>query len=126
MQDEIFGPVLPVVEFDTLEEAFDIATNFEKPLAAYFFSSDKSAQERFLSEIPFGSGCINDAVMQNSNSNLPFGGVGSSGMGSYHGEYSFECFSHLKSVLDKPTFIEPNLKYYGYTERKMKLMRRLA
>lgn len=73
----------------------------------------------------FGSGGINEAVMQNSNSNLPFGGVGTSGMGRYHGEFSFECFSHLKGVIDKPTSMESNFKYYGYTDRKMRVLRKL-
>lgn len=126
MQEEIFGPVLPVIEYEALDEAFEIIKSFEKPLAAYLFSDSSATKERFLHEIPFGSGAINDCVMQISNPNLPFGGVGHSGMGRYHGKYSFECFSHFKSVLDKPTAIETNLKYYGYSEKRMKIMKMLS
>lgn len=125
MQEEIFGPILPVIEFAELDEAFQVVKSLEKPLAAYFFSNNHRAKERFLAEIPFGSGGINDAVMQIANINLPFGGVGNSGMGRYHGEFSFECFSHFKGVIDKPTLFESNLKYYGYNERNMSLIRKL-
>ncbi|OJJ23903.1 aldehyde dehydrogenase [marine bacterium AO1-C] len=126
MQDEVFGPILPVITYDTLDEAFDIVKNFEKPLSAYLFSNDAATKERFLREVPFGSGGINDVVMQISNPNLPFGGVGNSGMGRYHGKFSFECFSHFKGVLDKPTAIETNLKYYGYSEKQMKIIKKLS
>ncbi|WP_424989426.1 aldehyde dehydrogenase [Flagellimonas sp.] len=126
MQEEIFGPVLPVIEFETIDEAFKIVKRFEKPLAAYLFSDSSATKERFLNELPFGSGAINDCVMQISNPNLPFGGVGHSGMGRYHGKYSFECFSHFKSILDKPTVLETNLKYYGYSEKQMKIIKVLG
>lgn len=126
MQEEIFGPILPVIEFETIEEAFKIVKKFEKPLAAYLFSDSTAIKERFLSEISFGNGAINDCVMQISNPHLPFGGVGHSGMGRYHGKYSFECFSHFKAILDKPTAIETNLKYYGYNEKKMKIVKLLS
>ncbi|WP_353776992.1 aldehyde dehydrogenase family protein [Winogradskyella sp. 3972H.M.0a.05] len=126
MQEEIFGPILPVIEYETIDEAFEIIKRFEKPLAAYLFSDSSAIKDRFLAEIPFGSGGINDCVMQVSNPNIPFGGVGHSGMGRYHGKYSFECFSHLKGVLDKPTVIETNLKYYGYSEKRMKIMKALS
>lgn len=126
MQDEIFGPIIPVVEYETIDEAFEIIKSFEKPLAAYLFSNNNKIKHRFLSEIPFGSGGINDAVMQNNNSNLPFGGVGNSGMGRYHGKYSFECFSHFKAVLDKSNFFESDLKYYGHSDRQMKLIKKLS
>ncbi len=125
MQEEIFGPILPVITIETLDEAFEIVKSLEKPLAAYLFSDSTKIKDRFLREIPFGGGCINDCVMHNTNPNLPFGGVGQSGMGSYHGKASFECFSHFKSVLDKPTAIETNLKYYGYSESKMKVLKML-
>mgnify|MGYP001795455440 CR=1 FL=1 len=126
MQDEIFGPIIAVLEYETLDEAFDIIRQMEKPLAGYLFSHDRATKERFLAEIPFGSGAINDAVMQNTNSNLPFGGVGNSGMGRYHGEYSFECFSHMKPVLEKLFDFEPDLKYYGHTDRQMKWIKMLG
>lgn len=126
MQEEIFGPIIAVMTFDTLDEAFDIVHQLEKPLAGYLFSHDTETKRRFLSEIPFGSGAINDAVMQTTNANLPFGGVGTSGMGRYHGEFSFECFSHMKPVLEKTFDFEPNLKYYGHSDRQMKLIQKLV
>ncbi|MEO0802680.1 MAG: aldehyde dehydrogenase [Cyanobacteria bacterium J06642_2] len=126
MQDEVFGPIISVLEYETLDEAFDIVKSFEKPLAAYLFANEKATKERFLAEIPFGSGAINDAVMQNTNSNLPFGGVGDSGIGRYHGEYSFECFSHFKSILEKANFFESDLKYYGHSDTQLKLIRALS
>ena len=126
MQEEIFGPILPVITYETIEEAFEIIKSIEKPLAAYLFSDSNLIKDRFLSEIPFGSGGINDCVMQVTNPNIPFGGVGNSGMGRYHGIYSFECFSHFKGVLDKPTVIETNLKYYGYSEKQLKVIKALS
>ena len=125
MQDEVFGPIISVIEFDTIDEAFEIVKGFEKPLAGYLFSTDRETKKRFLAEVPFGSGAINDAVMQITNTNLPFGGVGNSGMGRYHGEYSFECFSHMKPVLEKSNWIELDLKYYGHSDRQMNLIRKL-
>lgn len=126
MQDEIFGPIIPVVAYETIDEAFDIIRSFEKPLAGYIFSNDQQAKERFLTEIPFGSGGINEAVMQVNNSNLPFGGVGNSGMGRYHGKYSFECFSHFKAILDKSNIFESDLKYYGHSDKQMNLIKKLS
>ena len=126
MQDEIFGPIVAVIEFETLDEAFDIVRSFEKPLAGYLFSNDRATKQRFLAEIPFGSGAINDAVMQVTNSNLPFGGVGNSGMGRYHGQYSFECFSHFKPVLEKWNAVELDIKYYGHSDRQMDLIQKLS
>ncbi|MEM8927358.1 MAG: aldehyde dehydrogenase family protein, partial [Bacteroidota bacterium] len=126
MHEEIFGPILPVIAYETIDEAFDIIKEIEKPLAAYLFSDSSAIKERFLHEISFGSGGINDCVMQVTNPNIPFGGVGNSGMGRYHGKYSFECFSHFKGVLDKPTVIETNLKYYGYSEKQLKVIKALG
>ncbi|MCT4586753.1 MAG: aldehyde dehydrogenase [Carboxylicivirga sp.] len=126
MQEEIFGPILPVLEYETIDDAFEIIKDIEKPLAAYLFSDSNSLKERFLKEIPFGSGAINDCVMQITNPAIPFGGVGNSGIGRYHGEYSFECFSHFKGVLDKPTAIETNLKYYGYSEKQLYIIKKLS
>ncbi|MCT4643975.1 MAG: aldehyde dehydrogenase [Carboxylicivirga sp.] len=126
MQEEIFGPILPVLEYETIDDAFEIIKDIEKPLAAYLFSDSNNLKERFLQEIPFGSGAINDCVMQITNPAIPFGGVGNSGIGRYHGEYSFECFSHFKGVLDKPTAIETNLKYYGYSEKQLNIIKKLS
>ena len=126
MQEEIFGPIIAVLEYESLDEAFGIVRDLEKPLAGYLFSTDRETKQRFLREIPFGSGAINDAVMQNTNTRLPFGGVGHSGIGRYHGEYSFECFSHMKPVLEKSNLIELDLKYYGHSDKQMKLIGRLS
>lgn len=126
MQEEIFGPLLPVIGYDTIDEAFKIIKEMEKPLAGYVYTRSKKIKERFLAEIPFGSGGVNECVMQVNNPNIPFGGVGNSGMGRYHGKYSFECFSHFKGVVEKNTIIEPNLKYYGYNEKKLKLIKKLS
>ncbi|WP_010177305.1 aldehyde dehydrogenase [Aquimarina agarilytica] len=125
MQEEIFGPVLPVIEYDTIDEAFAIIQKFEKPLSAYLFSNNSTIKKRFLNEVSFGNGAINDSIMQFTNHNLPFGGVGNSGTGSYHGKFSFDCFSHAKSILSKSTWIEANLKYYEHTDTKMKIIKKL-
>ncbi|WP_010520612.1 aldehyde dehydrogenase [Aquimarina agarivorans] len=125
MQEEIFGPILPVIEYDTIDEAFAIIRKIDKPLSAYLFSNNKTIKKRFLNEISFGNGAINDCIMQFTNHHLPFGGVGNSGTGSYHGKFSFDCFSHQKAILSKSTWIEPNLKYYEHTDAKMKIIKKL-
>lgn len=124
MEEEIFGPVLPVLAYDQIDEAFEIVAQFEKPLGAYLFTNDSKIKQRFLREVPFGGGGINEASMHVTNSNLPFGGVGNSGIGSYHGKFGFDCFSHQKAVIDKPTFIELDFKYYGLNDLKMKIARK--
>ena len=97
----------------------------EKPLAAYIFTSDSIKRDLFLNQVSFGGGCVNDAIMHISNSALPFGGVGSSGIGAYHGKAGFDCFSHTKSILQKSTLIELNLKYYPHTPSKLNWVRRI-
>jgi aldehyde dehydrogenase (NAD+) len=125
MQEEIFGPILPVLTFSQLDEALLSIRSDEKPLSAYLFSNDHHEQELFTSTISFGGGCINDVVMHIANEHLPFGGVGQSGMGSYHGEQGFRKFSHQKSMLKKATWGEPNLKYPPYNESKLSWIKRL-
>ena len=119
MNDEIFGPILPVISYSNLDEAIAKVKLRPKPLACYIFTNDKTIRNKLLSEISFGGGAINDAVMHVSNSNIPFGGVGNSGIGSYHGDAGFATFSHYKSILDKPFWLEPNLKYPPYTAKKL-------
>lgn len=114
MQEEIFGPILPVIEYTELTEALTIINARPKPLALYFFSRNKNLQQRVLSETSSGSVCINDTVMQFGVSALPFGGVGDSGIGSYHGKRSFDTFSHYKSVLKKSFLLDPNWRYAPY------------
>ena len=125
MQEEIFGPVLPVLNYSVLNEALNKILENDKPLAAYIFTNDSGEKKLFTDKISFGGGCINDVVMHLSNESLPFGGVGNSGIGSYHGKYGFETFSHQKSVMERATWGEPNFKYPPYTEDKMKWIKRV-
>ena len=119
MQEEIFGPILPVITYQTLEAAIAKIKEGEKPLSCYIFTSNNKLKNKLLNELSFGGGAINDAVMHITNSSLPFGGVGESGIGSYHGEYGFKTFSHYKSILEKLTWIEPNLKYFPHSKLKL-------
>ena len=125
MQEEIFGPVLPVLSFNNLQETLGRINKLDKPLAAYLFTNIKTEKELFLQNISFGGGCVNDTIMHIANGNLPFGGVGNSGIGNYHGEFGFNCFSHQKSVIKKAVWGEPNLKYPPYTEKKLNWLKRL-
>ena len=125
MQEEIFGPVLPVLSFNNLQETLGRINKLDKPLAAYLFTNIKTEKELFLQNISFGGGCVNDTIMYIANGNLPFGGVGNSGIGNYHGEFGFNCFSHQKSVIKKAVWGEPNLKYPPYTEKKLNWLKRL-
>ena len=125
MQEEIFGPLLPVISFQNYNAALNSILELEKPLAAYLFTNDSEEKENFTRKLSFGGGCINDTVMHLSNDHLPFGGVGSSGIGNYHGKYGFETFSHQKAVLEKVTWGEPNIKYPPYSEKKLSWIKKL-
>lgn len=125
MQEEIFGPILPILTFKNFNEALLQIGAHEKPLSAYLFTNDSEEKENFISKISFGGGCINDVAMHLSNDSLPFGGVGNSGMGNYHGKFGFEAFSHQKSILDRATWGEPDLKYPPYTEKKLNWIKKL-
>jgi len=125
MKDEIFGPILPVLSVRSISEAIDHINAGEKPLALYVFTKNERVAERVLTETSSGGAAINECVAHMSMPELPFGGVGESGMGAYHGRASFETFSHQKSVLDKSTHLEPPLRYPPYTERKEGLARKL-
>jgi aldehyde dehydrogenase (NAD+) len=111
MEDEIFGPILPILEFQDMEEVVAMVNQHPKPLALYLFTKSKRAEELILRNISFGGGCINDVVMYLVNFHLPFGGVGDSGMGAYHGKYSYETFSHQKSILKKSNILDIPLRY---------------
>ncbi len=124
MQEEIFGPLLPLIPYSTFQEAIAIISNKEKPLSAYLFTENKIEKKEWLAQLSFGGGCINDAIMHITNPNLPFGGVGQSGMGSYHGKAGFDTFSHNKSIFKKPLFEVP-LKYPPYTTKKMAWIKRI-
>ena len=123
MQEEIFGPILPIITYDDIEDAIQQVNNLPKPLSCYVFTKNRRLKKKILREISFGGGAINDAVMHIANSQLPFGGVGNSGIGSYHGEAGFKTFTHYKSVLEKPTWLELPLKYYPHTKGKLKLIK---
>jgi len=125
MQEEIFGPILPVFQYNELNQAINYIKAQEKPLSAYVFSNSKNDTNRVLKELSFGGGCVNDAVMHISNPNLPFGGIGASGIGSYHGEAGFACFSHQKSILKKSNFLELPFKYAPISDRKLMWIRSL-
>ena len=123
MGEEIFGPLLPILTFDTLDEALDTVESHPHPLALYFFSEDKAAQKKVLDTCRFGGGCINDTIIHLATSNMPFGGVSESGMGSYHGRVGFETFSHYRSIVDKKTWMDLPIRYQKYTGLKEKMMR---
>lgn len=122
MQEEIFGPILPIIPVENMIEAEDFIAEREKPLALYVFTKRKIVEDRFMNYVSFGGGCVNDTLMHIASSELPFGGVGNSGMGSYHGYKSFETFSHQKSVLKKSNWLDLPLRYPPY---KSKLLEKL-
>lgn len=125
MQEEIFGPILPVISFTNFNLILNEIIELEKPLAAYLFTNNSEEKENFKNKISFGGGCINDVIMHLGNENLPFGGVGNSGIGNYHGKFGFETFSHQKAVLERSTWGEPNIKYPPYSEKKLSWIKRL-
>ena len=124
MQEEIFGPILPVIEYTELTEAIALVNAKPKPLALYFFSTDKQKQQRVLHQTSSGGACINDTVMHLAVLDLPFGGVGESGIGRYHGKAGFDTFSHQKSVLNKSFLVDVKLRYAPYLG-KLKLLKSL-
>ena len=124
MGEEIFGPVLPVIAYRTLDEAFSLVRSFEKPLATYVFSEDKGVQQRVIRELPFGGATINDVVIHLANNHMGFGGVGNSGMGAYHGKVGFDTFTHYKSTLKKGTWLELPVRVPPFGD-KIKLLRLL-
>jgi aldehyde dehydrogenase (NAD+) len=126
MADEIFGPILPVLPVDSIEQAIQFVNGRDKPLALYVFTGNSRTAEQVIGRTSSGGACVNDTMSHLVPHGLPFGGVGPSGMGAYHGKTSFEVFSHFKSVLDKPTFPDPSLRYPPYTEGKKKWVRRLV
>ena len=123
MQEEIFGPLLPVISVKNMKEAEEFIKDREKPLALYLFTNDKKVENRFMKHVPFGGGCINDTIVHILSSRLPFGGVGNSGMGKYHGEYSFRTFSNEKPVVKKYLFPDLPMRYTPYKKVYEKLVR---
>lgn len=124
MQEEIFGPILPVMTFSDNKELMGIIRHFEHPLAFYLFTEDRRMKKWALRNISFGGGCINDTIMHLVTSELGFGGVGGSGMGSYHGKSGFDCFSHKKGIVERGTWLDIAVRYQPYTKRKEKWIRK--
>ena len=114
MQEEIFGPLLPILTYKTIEEAEQFVLNREKPLALYLFTGNKATEQRFIKYVSYGGGCINDTIVHLATSEMGFGGVGNSGMGSYHGRKSFDTFSHEKSLLKKYCWLDLPMRYQPY------------
>lgn len=121
MKEEIFGPILPVITYQTIDEALDYIKDQEKPLALYLFTQNKQMEKRVLKECSFGGGCINDTIIHLATSEMGFGGVGQSGMGSYHGYDSFTTFSHFRSIVKKSTRIDLPIRYHAYSRFKERL-----
>ncbi|NET73792.1 MAG: aldehyde dehydrogenase family protein [Sphaerospermopsis sp. SIO1G2] len=124
MEEEIFGPILPIIEYTEIEEAINLINSKPKPLALYIFSDNKNLQQKILQTTSSGGVCINDTVMQVGISSLPFGGVGDSGIGSYHGKASFDTFSHYKSVLKNTFLFDINWRYAPY-KGKLSLLKKI-
>jgi aldehyde dehydrogenase (NAD+) len=123
MAAEIFGPVLPVLAFRELDEAVRLIRARPKPLALYLFSEDRATKARFLRDVPFGGGCLNDTIIHLATPHMGFGGVGDSGMGSYHGKDGFDTFTHYKSVVDKKTWLDLPMRYMPHTPRTERILR---
>ena len=124
MEEEIFGPILPIIEYNEIEEAITFIKQRPKPLALYLFSNDKKQQKIVIEKTISGAVCLNDTVMQYGVPALPFGGIGKSGMGCYHGQASFDTFSHYKGVLNRSFWLETNLRFPPY-KGKLKWFKRL-
>lgn len=124
MQEEIFGPILPLISYQSKADVEKIILSFEKPLSLYLFSQNKSFIEEVLQKYSFGGGCINDTVIHLANNRLPFGGVGNSGMGAYHGKLSFDIFSHKKAIVKKGTWLDLPMRYAPYKD-KLKSIKKL-
>jgi len=124
MKEEIFGPILPIVEYDNFNEVDEIIKRYTHPLAMYIFTKNIAFGKKFLESYPFGGGAINDTVVHIANDRLPFGGVGSSGMGKYHGKSTFETFSHYKPYISRPLWIDPPLRYPPF-KNKINFMKKI-
>lgn len=125
MGEEIFGPILPVLTFETLDEVVERQHALPKPLALYLFTRSRAAERRIIENVSYGGGCVNDTIVHLANDQLPFGGVGASGMGSYHGKASFDTFTHYKGVLKKSNLLDIPLRYAPYTERAFRLAKKI-
>lgn len=125
MGEEIFGPILPILKIESFEEALALVAKRPNPLAAYLFTRDGEEERRFVEQVQFGGGCINNTLVHMADPDLPFGGVGPSGLNAYHGKASFEVFSHRKSVLRSGTFLDPGVKYPPYNDTSLSIFKKL-
>ncbi len=125
MAEEIFGPILPVMRYETLDEAIATIAKRPNPLALYLFTRDSNDEAPVIDRVSFGGGCINNTLVHMADPELPFGGIGQSGLGAHHGHYSFEAFSHRKGVLKTATFIDPSVKYPPYNDAKLSIVKKL-
>ena len=125
MKEEIFGPVWPLITYKSLDEAILLIKKMTKPLALYVYTNNSDVSERVLKELSFGGGCVNDCNVHLASPHLPFGGVGSSGIGAYHGKHSFDLFSHKKSILKKSFAMDSSLRYPPYSDKKLSILRKL-
>jgi aldehyde dehydrogenase (NAD+) len=124
MEEEIFGPIVPLLEYENLDEVISHIKNKQKPLAIYVFTKDRIAGKKIIDNISYGGGCINDVLVHVGNPHLPFGGVGTSGIGSYHGKRSFDTFSHMKSILERNMSMESDIMYPPYTAKKLGMIKK--
>ena len=124
MQQEIFGPLLPILPYRDIDEVITQISARPKPLALYLFANYQVVVKKVMESLSFGGGCINDTIMHLCANELPFGGVGESGMGRYHGKSGFETFSNEKSILKRSNLIDPSLRYMPYTEKKARKIRK--
>lgn len=123
MQEEIFGPILPILTYQNIDVSISLLRKKPKPLALYIFTKNKAFSKKLLASLSFGGGCINDVIIHVATSEMGFGGVGESGMGTYHGKKSFDTFTHAKSIVDKKTWLDIPLRYRPYTKIKTKILR---
>ena len=124
MQEEIFGPLMPVLTYDSLDEAIQKINSMAHPLALYIFTSDRAAADKVTSRCGYGGGCVNDTIIHLATSEMGFGGFGESGMGSYHGKEGFDTFTHYKSIVDKKTWLDLPMRYQPYRKINEKLLRK--
>ena len=122
MQEEIFGPVMPILVYDTLDEVISSINSMAHPLALYLFTSDKAVAKKVTSHCGYGGGCINDTIIHLATNEMGFGGFGESGMGSYHGKIGFDTFTHYKSIVDKKTWLDLPMRYQPYRKIYNKLI----
>ena len=125
MGEEIFGPLLPIIEFENIDEIIEYVNNNDSPLALYYFSRNKERVEKMMKRARYGGGCVNDTIIHLATSNLSFGGVGASGIGQYHGKKGFETFTHYKSIVDKACFIDLPMRYQPYNKKYTKLIKKI-